>query len=321
MTKTSWTAAGHAALACALTGLAAAPAAATDITPGRIYVRSGTNPADAFYQARLAARSAELRARWVASGHNPAQDAPTTPAIVSGAVLNTTVTIGVPSNYPTLTVRYNAGTAGLSAISAEFVSPNGKTLYAGGYSQGGYTKSGTTTFALTGPLSLYSQPGTWKLYSAAIFDNAGNSTVYDQAGLASLFSSKSFKVINTGTVDDQGPRVYAGTLGSGSVSLSDKLPTLKATVTASDHGSGLYLAYMLIQPPGQTYSEAEIAPVPLPLSRAKLHAYSNFSASDPTGTWAITGFAVCDFAQNCVGSNDDSAVVALFGTDNFTVTP
>jgi hypothetical protein len=321
MTKTYRARAWGAGLACTLAALAAAPSGAAELPLGRIIVPSGTDPVQALYQAQSASRAATIRARWIAAGHSPEQAPGDTLAITGGTVAETTVTIGVPSNYPTLTMKYTAGTAGLNFISVEFVSPNGRTLYSGGYSQGGYTEAGKVAFALTGPLNLYSQPGKWTLYAATIYDNAGNATNYDQAGLATLFRHTTFQVKNTGTVDDAGPKIRSGKLQKNPVSLSAKLPTLKATISASDHGSGLYLAYVFIQPPGQTYSLASIAALPLPLTHGNLPAYNLFATSDPTGTWGITGFAVCDFAQNCVGSMTDADVVALFGTDNFTVTP
>jgi hypothetical protein len=264
-----------------------------------------------------------LRAQWLARGHSVQQLAALAPpTITGGSVTASTITVGTAGQYPSLSVAYSADTPGLSYVSVTFLSPSGETAYGGSYSTWYYTQTGTVSFAIVTPLGLYAQPGNWSLASATLVDNAGNSTTYTASQLQALFTNLSFTVVNTGPSAKAPPKIKSGALLNDTVSLSAKFPVLAANITASDKdGPGIYQAYVLIQPPGQTYSYYSFLPNALPMARGKVHANNVFASYSPTGTYAIVGFGVCDYANNCSGSNSDAAVVALFGTDSFTVTP
>jgi hypothetical protein len=264
-----------------------------------------------------------LRAQWLARGHSVQQLAGLAPpSITGGSVTASTITVGTAGQYPSLSIAYGTDTPGLSYVSVTFVSPSGETVYSGSYTTWYYTQTGTVSFAIATPLGLYSQPGKWSLASATVVDNAGNSTTYTASQLQALFTNLSFTVVNTGPSAKAPPKIKSGALLNDTVSLSAKFPVLAANITASDKdGPGIYQAYVLIQPPGQTYSYYSFLPNALPMARGKVHANNVFASYSPTGTYAIVGFGVCDYANNCSGSNSDAAVVALFGTDSFTVTP
>jgi hypothetical protein len=264
-----------------------------------------------------------LRAAWLARGHSVQQlGAISAPVITGGTVNASTITIGNAGEFPSVQISYATGAPGLYAIEVTFVSPNGKTSYSGGYGTFYYTKRGTEKFAIAAPLSLYASPGKWSIASATIIDNAGTMTTYDASQLQPLFKNLSFTVINTGLVAKAPPKIISGKLLNTTVSLSAQVPFLKATITANDRREpGIYQAYVTISPPGNPYAFYSILPNALPVKAGRIKANNVINPGSPTGTWSIVGFGVCDYAFNCSSSTDDSAIVALFGTDTFTVTP
>jgi hypothetical protein len=274
-------------------------------------------------QTSLRDTAIALRAQWLARGHSVQQLATlSAPVITGGSVTPSTITVGAAGEFPSLSVTYSTDTPGLSYVDVEFVSPNGKTAYGGSYATYYYTQSGNLNFAIVSPLSLYASPGQWSIAGATIVDNAGNMTSYDASQLKSLFSSLTFTVINSGPTDTAAPKIKSGQLLNDTVSLSAKFPALKATITASNKaGPGIWEAYVIISPPGNPYSYYSVLPNALPVPAGKNKANNVFGAYSETGTWSIVGYGVCDYAFNCSGSTQDSDVIALFGTDTFTVTP
>lgn len=275
---------------------------------------SGQDPQD---------RASALRAEWLARGHTVQELAATAPPrLTGGNVTASTITAGKAGEFPSLRVAFATDTPGLSSILLTFASPNGETFYGGGYGTFGYEQSGDVSFAIVTPISLYAAPGQWTLVNATVFDNAGNSTSYGSFQLAALFKNLSFTVVNPGPVASAPPRILAGHLLNTTVSLSTTLPELLATLQVKDgQGPGVYQDYVIIQPPGATYQFYSFLPNPKPVRGGTLQANSIFGPNSPTGTWTITGYGSCDFANNCSGSMRDADVVALFGTDSFTVTP
>ncbi len=307
---------------CALAGLQAVPLhAATmpdDMLAHRVYVTPGAAPWAHPAEATAQARAAGLRATYLASGHKDVRS--TAPAITGGAVTAATLTVGQAGQYPTIAFSYQTDTPGLNSVSFTFASPNGKAYYGTTFGEPAYTTTGSTSFASLAAPGLWSQPGTWTLVSVTVLDNAGASTSYDARQLAKLFTGVSYTVVNNGAVDGTPPLLKSGTLVNSTVSLSDKYPLLKVKLGAADPGSGLQIGYVIVSPPGNPYAFYEDVPLPLPVAKADIQAYTVFSQYSPTGTWNIVGFAVCDFANNCTGSTAQSDIIKLLGTDTFTVT-
>ncbi len=307
---------------CALAALQGAELhAATlpgDLLAHRVYVKPGASPWADLGAAPAQARAAELRAKYLASGHKDARG--TAPAITGGAVTASTLTVGEAGQYPTITFSYQTDTPGLNSVYFTFASPNGEAFYSANFGEPGYTTSGTASFANIATPGLWSQPGAWTLTGISIVDNAGTTTSYDAKQVAQLFTGLSYSVVNNGLVDGIPPHLRGGKIVNDTVSLSDRYPLLKVKLPATDAGSGLQIGYVIISPPGGGYAFYEAVPLPLPVGKADIQAYTVFSPYDPTGTWSIVGFAVCDFANNCTGSTAQSAVIALLGTDTFTVT-
>ncbi len=277
----------------------------------------------AAHQPSLRDTAIAQRAQWLGRGHSVQQLATlSAPVITGGSVTASTITVGAAGEFPSLSVAYATDTPGLNFIAVEFASPNGQTSYGGGYATPYYTQSGMVSFAIVTPLSLYASPGKWTLVSATVIDNAGDMTTYGADQLRALFSSLSFTVINSGPADKAAPKIKAGQLLNDTVSLGAKFPVLKATITASNKGGpGIYQAYVIISPPGNPYSYYSYLPNALPVKAGRIKANNVFDAYSQTGTWSIVGYGVCDYAFNCSGSTADADIVALFGTDTFTVTP
>jgi hypothetical protein len=295
----------------------AAPASA-GLPLGRIIVQPGESPVMALHEAQIGARTAAPIAAWRASGHGrPATAAPT---ITGGAVTAATLTAGQGGQYPSISFTYTAP-AGLSSVDFVFVSPSGQAYNFADYNEPGYVTGGTISFASIVQLSPWSQPGKWTLTAVKVTDRAGASTIYTTAQVDALFPAKTYTVANTGLYDAIPPKITKGRLPSATVSLSAKYPVLKASITASDAGSGILIAYVVIQQPGQTQSFYENVPVPLPVAKGAINADTVFATYQSTGTYSIVGYGVCDFAFNCTTSSSDADVIKLFGTDSFTITP
>jgi hypothetical protein len=290
--------------------------------PNRIVVQKGDTLQHAVWAAQVRGTEAALRAQWLASGHTAAQlTTLAPPSVTGGAVTAATLTVGKPGQYPTISTSFATDTPGLGELYYVFASPSGQSVYYAAYGAPAYTRKGTVTFRNVSPPSLWSQPGAWTLVSLSIIDGAGTETTYDAAQIASLFKNTSYTIVNSGLVDDKAPRILSGKIATPTVSLSARYPLLRAAIDSVDTGSGLWEGYILVSPPGASYSEYEDVPLAMPLKRGDVNVDTVFTTGDPTGTWSITGFAVCDYAMNCTGSTNDADVMALFGTDTFTVTP
>jgi len=303
----------------------AAGLAPDGVSAHRVYVEADENPLLSLYSARTRQNAAAARTDWLAAGHTVGEAATVTPpSIVAGQVKSQTFAVGDPLAFPTIRFTYKTGTPGLNAVEFTFLSPNGEVAYQATWNQGmlAYTTHGTISFANgLSPIALWSQPGTWTLSIISVTDKAGNVTTYDAKAIAKLFTDTTYTVTNTtGLISSRAPKILYGKLAD-HVSLSDAYPLLKGEIGASSIKTGLSIGYILIQPPGATYTFYEDVPQPLPLSHGALNIDTAFSAGSPTGTYSIKGFAACDYAMNCTGSVKDADVRALFGIDKFTVTP
>jgi hypothetical protein len=294
----------------------------------RIILQPGESPVKALHDAHFNARTAALIAQRQAARHAAGDRASATaapPSISGGAVTAATLTAGQPGQYPSISFSYQAN-AGLASVSFVFTGPQAKHTTGDVYNfadlyESGYVTGGTISFASISQLSPWSQPGTWTLSAIKITDLAGASTIYTAAQVAALFTAKTYKVVNTGPSDGIPPKILGGRLPSPTVSLSAKFPLLTAAIHASDAGSGIWIAYIVFQPPGQSFTEYEDVPVALPVTRGWINADTVFASYDSPGTYTIVGYGVCDFAQNCTTSTSDADVIKLFGTDSFTLTP
>jgi len=290
-----------------------------------VHVESNENFLLSVYSARTQEKASAARAAWLAAGHSVSDAATMTPpAILAGRVVPQTLNVGDPLAFPTIRFNFKTGASGLYAVDFVFLSPTGQVAYEAGWGQGSlsYTTAGAIKFSnWSAPIALWSQPGTWTLSTVIVMDNAGNTTTYDAKAIAKLFTNTVYTVSNTtGFISSDAPKIVYGKLAD-HVSLSQAYPLLKGEIGASAPKTGLMLGYVLFQQPGADYEQYEDVPRPMPLSHGPLNIDTVFAASAPTGTYLVKGFAVCDYAGNCAGSQKDADVRALFGIDKFTVTP
>jgi hypothetical protein len=291
--------------------------------PHRLVVYPGMSPELSAFGERDEARAAELRQAWLASG----RPRPTTaPVIVSGKILTPTLNVTVAPAAPEISVKFQTGPAGLAYIVAYYYSDtSGQLRYATYYAPGDFDAPSPAKGRLKieqpiyGALGLYSAAGSWTLEQLTIADAAGNSTVYTGSQLASLFPSLNITVTNSGTPDTQKPVVTAGKILTPTVKLSSAYPSFRAKLTVSDNLSGVANVCVYVQEPGTGGGFCDDGTPPSPLLSGTVDG-DTILKGDPTGTWTIFGYQVCDVAGNCVFDDSAADVQALFGTTTFTVT-
>jgi len=284
--------------------------------PLHIQIAPGQSFADALHAAQLGRDPAAMARR----STSPAA-ASINPTILGGAVTTGTITVGVANSLPVIQFTYKAKNAGLNAVYFTFTSPNGQNTLAYSYHPRTYVTGGKITFSPDSNAPFYAQPGQWALTSVEVVDNDYNFTLYTQAQSAALFAKPYLTVVNTGAVDITPPVVKSGAILTPKVSRSSPVPEFVATLTGTDDVSGIDQAYVLIQPPGSMYSQVDQFLAPFPTLNGTVTAYSNVYSDQPTGTWTITGYVLCDVVANCFTDTNAADVQALFGTTTFTVTP
>jgi hypothetical protein len=292
---------------------AAAPALAETIAQLRIA------PGQTIQQAIRAARASQLHPAALHHGRTVAGTA-VDPTISAGAVLTDALIVGVANSLPTLRFTYQAATNGLNSASFTFTSPNGAATETYSYNPRKYETGGTVTFSPDSHAPSYVQPGDWPLTSAIIVDNQYNYTQYTQAQLAVLFPKPYLHIANHGPVDITPPVVTAGKILTPTVHLSSSpFPTFKASLTGTDNLSGIAFGLVVIQAPGSGFGQVELIPADIPTTAGTVTSYAQFYSGQPTGTWSITAYEMCDVAGNCVTDTSASDITTLFGTNTFTV--
>lgn len=300
---------------------AAAPAPAQDLlTPqGRITMLPGHSIQLAMTQAAVMRRVAG--ARPASSAGTSIRATPGAPQITSGALLANTLTVGDPASVPAMQFAYKTGPAGLSGAGFTFTSPNGLNALSLNYYPGAFGRKGTITFDGAASPPNFAQPGQWTLTSAYVGDQNYNFTNYTQAQLAALITNPVIDIINTGPVDFTPPVVTAGKVLTPTVSLSSPVPQFVAQLSGTDDLSGVAFGFIIIEAPGGSFGQTQTTSAPIAFAHGSMQVSAPFFQGQPTGTWSITGFILCDVAQNCSTNVQTPAdVQALFGTTTFTVT-
>ena len=136
------------------------------------------------------------------------------------------------------------------------------------------------------------RPGTWTLTGATLADNAGNTATYDAAQLARLFTPDSFTVVNKRVVAAYPPTIGTGVPASTTISLSSKFPQLQAAVDVNATPTGVTQALPYRRPPGQTYEQARLVTIGLPVKAGVVSMYDVFYLGSPTGASTITEYPV-----------------------------
>jgi hypothetical protein len=245
------------------------------------------------------------------------------PTIVSGKILTPSISVAVAPATPAMTFKFSA--AGyFNYAYFFFTGPSGQMLNFGyGVAPPGAETAGTITFANAGsPLSIYTQPGIWKMTSAYIVDLAGNQTNYTQSQLAALFPSLTLTIANPNPVDLIAPVVSSGKIETPTISLSSATPFVKVALTATDNLSGIYSTYLsLTEPGGVAYPGNAFVIQPTQTKAQTAIAGALLSATGlPTGTWTISSYTICDVAQNCLTQSNAATLKQQLGATTFTVT-
>ncbi len=306
-----------AATAPATVARAQAPVLALDAASRMIKVMPGQSIQDAL-------RAANMPGQHNAIPHPPAPHAHddlryVDPTIANGSLPASTLVVGKAGSFPTVKFDYTAGNAGLETVYLQFVSSNGKNSLTLQFSPSGHVVKGTADFTQPIGIAYYSKPDTYTLNYALAIDYIGQYTEYSQAQLAQIFQTTALHVVNTGPVDATPPVVSAAKIDTPTVSLSDPLPAFQVSLTATDDVSGASLAYVEVRPPGFPYSFVTPTISPLPVLSGTVPA-STILAGLPAGKYTITGYALCDVANNCAEDQNADDLKALFGTTTFKVT-
>jgi hypothetical protein len=304
-----------AALAALSLSAITAPPASANPPLRQIRIEHGETIQQAIQRARFTARMDALRAAAPRSDVKDVQ-----PSITSGTIVSTTLTVGVATSIPEVTVGYKTGAAGLVGLSLIFSSPNGNESLSVNYSPQGLSTHGDVTVEQPGNVPYYTQPGQWQLVAAYIEDYAGNFVSYSQSQLATLFATPYITVVNNGPIDITPPVVTSGQILTPTVKLSSPVPVFEATLTGTDDISGIYEPFVAIEAPGATYGLVDEAPMPFPLLSGTGTAYSTLSSGAATGIYTITTYALCDVAGNCFSDQSATDIQNLFGTTTFKVT-
>ncbi len=315
-----WGGAAACLVLMAAPAMAAAPMARPAGPPTMVRIASGFAPGDAT-ALRFAAHVAALRAASAQS--RPVQAARpggTVLALTGGKVLRPSLTVGRPKSYIALQFGFTAGNIGFNSASFTFTAPVGGRTVTVVFTQSLYSVADTEAFSFDAAFPFFTAPGTWTLTGATLADNAGNTATYDAGQLARLFTPDSFTVVNNGVVAAYPPVIGKGVLASTTISLSSKFPQLKAAVHVNDTPTGVTQALLFLQPPGQTYEQAQLVTIGLPVKAGVVSMYDTFYPSSPTVAWTIKEYLVCDFAGNCSGSSDPATIISLFGTNIINVT-
>lgn len=308
-----------------LAALAASSGALAQTGPLHVGIAPGQSPQAAVRAAKLAALAAQLRASWQARNGAGATPGFANPSITAGAVTTTTLNVVAALPAPMLSLSFSTDTPGLAAIDWEFASGTGNQSISGSYSSPQPLTTGTLVLQshypeVGGTLSRYAEPGTWSLTFVSICDTAGDCQYYFAPALTSVIPQNTFTVVNSGKPDISPPTITAAKILTPTISLGAPNPAFAVTLTVKDTLSGVANAFVYIAQPGSTGGSATEALTPHPLLKGTLVAEDPISPTDPTGTWTIMGYRICDVATNCASDFTAADITKLFGKNTFTVT-
>jgi hypothetical protein len=283
--------------------------------------------AEARIQAQAKAHAAELRSKWLASGHQ-LEEPGAAPKILKGKLLTNKLDVADQPAAPELYVKFKTGASGVEELYAYFYSTSGQELtvfydydyYAPPLTAGSWTIQQVGSNFGYGTFNAYSEPGTWTLSYAYIYDKAGNYTYYSGSDLTDLFGRVTLDLKNRGKPDTVAPVVLSGHLLTKKVSIGGDSPYFAATIKASDNRSGVRYMYVSLQSPsGDTYVGNSYS-LPSPTRKATATVYDYLGDQTERGTWTIYEYEVCDIAYNCIYDSTPADIMTLFGTTTIQVT-
>jgi hypothetical protein len=290
-------------------------------------VQAAPAPDESTRQAEGKAHAAELRSKWLASGHqltDPGAD----PQILKGKLLTNKLDVADQPAAPELYVKFKTGPSGVNDVYAGFSSSSGRYLtvyydydyYAPPLTSGSWTIQQIGASYGYGTFNTYSEPGTWTLEYVEIYDRAGNETEYSGADLTNLFGRVTLELKNKAKPDITAPMILSGKVLTKTVSIGGDFPYFAATLKTSDDRSGLrYMFVELRSPSGNKYVDYTHY-LPAPIRKSTDTVYDYLGDQKEKGTWSIYEVGVCDIVYNCGYVDTPTDIMTLFGRDTIRVT-
>ncbi len=263
----------------------------------------------------------------------PASYAATEPAITAGRIITPSIDVSQPPGQIAISLTLKYGTVGISTILPAFTSPDGSHSISNFVSPPAspiqappktFTVQIASPFA-NGGLGIYSEPGAWTLTSILLIAKDNTTVSYTGTQLAALFPSLAVNVTNNGTPDTTPPTISHGLILTPTVSISGANPYFAARMAVADTISGVADASIGFNAPapngGFPMGGSAYVTTLAPLGQGDVTAVSQaFTTGAPTGTYTITNYTVCDYANNCLFETTPAEIKKRFGTTTFEVT-
>jgi hypothetical protein len=305
-------------------------------------LQSGETPQESLMMSQIQAQAGQLQAAWLAGGYPRASKMP---SITSGTILApTTIDVTTPPAAPQLQITYTVDpNSWLDSIYAEFFSPHGQRIVVQYQPPAGVQGPQSGTIDIQSPpgrslvydvasfFTGYSEAGTWTMEFLVIMDHAGDQTVYDESQLEKFFKPHTVTVSNsTGLEDIKAPAVSSAAIinNPATIALSSQFPSIGASFTATDSGSGgnppsgVNSAYLCVQKKDKTsnvWCQTTSASAPFSTSNTLSSwvclggTIQCTGTTVPTGTWTVTNVDICDVPGNCYDASSAADIKTLFG--------
>jgi hypothetical protein len=248
----------------------------------------------------------------------------TAPTLTSLQILSP-ADVNVISAPGALSVRvgFTDDSSGMSYALVQWDSPSGQQTHQDSQYAGSPMKTGSLDVR-TPQMSLYQEPGTWKLDGVTLCDRAGNCRSYLDTQLDPFLSPRTDNVVNTRSPDVTKPTMSAGVVLTPTVSLASATPLMRVRAHLVDDIAGVRSAYVCFKSPSGlqslcptgTYSHASLS--------SNQYMEVAVTAGQPweTGTWTMCLAVIADVPGNYMTYSTNAQLNAVFtGGKTLTVTP
>jgi hypothetical protein len=243
------------------------------------------------------------------------------PTIAAGRLGAAAIDVTKPNASPVITLDI---TGAAQSIAIQFQSPSGFQGFEEFYSGTGAVNGFTGRVVLQGygavsegsgtVLSLYSEPGAWKLTGMNIC-TAGQSScsIYSGSSLQALFPRLTFSVVNPNTPDVTPPTASSAVIRTPVISLA-KDPTFLAYVFASDDLSGIdqIQVYATSKDFTNSFSFGMVQSPVRPVTKGRFSITGQISTGTPPGDYTITALYFLDNAGNSGYITDAATITKIF---------
>jgi hypothetical protein len=220
-------------------------------------------------------------------------------------------------------VGFTEDSSGMFYALVQWDSPSGQQTHQDTQFAGSPMKTGSLEVQ-TPQMSLYQEPGAWKLNGVTLCDRAGNCSSYLDTQIDPFLSPRTANVVNTRSPDVTKPTMSAGVVLTPTVSLSAATPLMRVRAHLTDDIAGVHAAYVCFKSPSGlqslcptgTYSHASLS--------SNQYMEVAVAAGQPweTGTWTMYLAVISDVPGNYRAYNTNAQLNAVFtGGKTLTVTP